>query len=87
LGETLVQSSSYVIAVGAFLIFVALLRRTSAKGNFFRGISIGKSVQNYTESTSAPPAAPDKVVWAIGIVGVLATIAGIFMAHYDVVTH
>jgi hypothetical protein len=82
-----VQSSSYVIAAGAFLIFVALLRRTIAKGNFFHGISIGKSVQNYAESTPTQPPAPDKVAWVIGVVGVIVAIAGIYMAHYDAVTH
>jgi hypothetical protein len=81
------QSSTYLIAVGVILILVALLRRTTSKGNFFSGINTGRSVQNYKESAPPAPQPPDKVLWIITIVGIVVTIAGIYMAHYDAVIH
>ena len=70
----------YVIAV--VLVVAALARRSysvkarSIKGNIVQGRDISGSInQTYTEARGAEKAGPDRVAWAIGIVGVLVAVA------------
>jgi hypothetical protein len=70
----------YVIAV--VLVVVALVRRSysvkarSIKGNVVQMRDNAATInQTYTEAGGAKEAGPDRIAWAIGIVGVLVALA------------
>ena len=75
-----------VYAVGVLLIILCLFKRSNSlrarnvTGNLVVGDNTGTINQNYRPNGARePPAAPDRVAWAIAIIGVL--IAGAQLAH------
>jgi hypothetical protein len=75
-----------VYAVGVLLIVVGFFKRSNSlrahnvTGNVVVGDNSGTINQNYRPNGARePPAAPDRVAWAIAIIGVL--IAGAQLAH------
>jgi hypothetical protein len=71
-----------VYPIAAALVIAALARRSYSmkargiKGNIVQGRDISGTVnQTYTEAADAKEAGPDRVAWAIGIVGVLVAVA------------
>jgi hypothetical protein len=70
----------YLVAV--VLLLGALARRSYSvkarriKGNIVQGRDISGTInQTYTEGTSGKEPGPDRIAWAIGIVGVLVAVA------------
>jgi hypothetical protein len=74
-GMSVQQIIVYVIA--AVLVIVALARQARRiKGNVVQmRDNAGTINQTYTEASSADKAGPDRVAWAIGIIGVLVAVA------------
>jgi hypothetical protein len=75
-----------VYAIGVALIVVGLFKRSNSlrarnvAGNVVVGDNPGTISQSYrTNGAREPPAAPDRIAWAIAIVGVL--IAAAQLAH------
>ena len=77
---------SIVYAIGVLLIIVGLFKRSNSlrarnvTGNVVVGDNSGTINQSYRPNgTGEPPASPDRVAWAIAVVGVL--IAAAQLAH------
>ena len=78
---------SIVYAIGVLLIVVGLLKRShslrarNVTGNVVVGNNTGKVNQSYRAASAgeARPPAPDRIAWAIAIIGVL--IAAAQLAH------
>jgi len=77
---------SIVYAIGVLLIIVGLFKRSNSlrarnvTGNVVVGDNSGTINQRHRPNgTGEPPASPDRVAWAIAVVGVL--IAAAQLAH------